>query len=59
MVVHGGGDRGMRQLQQDGPAPTGDHDHLAVDLPADAVGPGPHVVRSEQARAYRRAMALK
>ena len=58
-MVHAGGDRGMRELEQDGAAPAGNDDHLAVDLPGDAVGPGPHVVRSEQARAHRRAMALQ
>jgi hypothetical protein len=49
----------MRQLEQDGAAPAGDHHHLAVDLPCNAAGPGTHVVRSEQARAYGLVMALE
>ena len=53
VVVHAGGDRGMRQLEQDGAAPAGDHDDLAVDLPGDASRAGAPVVRSEEARTYR------
>jgi hypothetical protein len=49
----------MRQLEQDGAAPAGGDDHLAVDLPGSAFGPDRHVVRSEQAGAYRRAMAME
>jgi hypothetical protein len=49
----------MRQLEQDGTAPAGDHDHFAVDLPGNAFGPDPYVIRLEQARAYSRAMAFE
>ena len=59
VVVHAGGNGGMRQLEQDGTAPAGNHDHLAVDLPGNAFRPGAHVVRSEQACPYGRAMALE
>jgi hypothetical protein len=58
VVVYAGGDRGMRQLEQDGTAPAGDHDHLAIDSPGDAIGPGAHVLRSEQAGPDRRAVAF-
>lgn len=57
-MVHAGRHRWMRQLEQDGSAPAGDHDRLAVDLPGDAVGPGAPVVRPEETRAYRVAMPL-
>jgi hypothetical protein len=49
----------MRHLEQDGPAPPGDDDHLAVDLPGGASRPGPHVAGSEQALAHGLAMALE
>ena len=57
--MHAGGNCGMRQLEEDGTAPTSDHDHLAVDFPTDAFRPGPHVVGSEQARAYSGTVALE
>ena len=59
VVVHAGGNRGMRQLKKDGTAPGGDDDHLAVDLPGDAFGAGPGVPRAEQPRAYSPAMSVK
>jgi hypothetical protein len=49
----------MRQLEEDGTPPTSDHDHLAVDSPTDAFRPGPHVVGSEEARAYSGTVALE
>lgn len=59
MAINAGGNRGVGKLEQDGSAPTGDDDHLAIDLPGRAPGAGPHVVRTEQARAHRFAMALQ
>jgi hypothetical protein len=41
VLMHAGGDRRMRQLEQDGPRPAGHHDHLAIHFPGDAVWPGP------------------
>src|SRR6185295_2254507 len=43
VVVHAGRDRGMPKLKQNGPAPADDDDHLAVDFPGDAFGPGAHM----------------
>ena len=59
MVTHAGGDCGMRQLEQDGTAPAGNDDHLAIDLPRDALGSGPYIIRLQQARAYIKTMALE
>jgi hypothetical protein len=58
VIMYAGGDRGMRELEQDGTAPSGYDDDLAVDLPGDAVGSAAHGLRSEQARADRRAMEV-
>ena len=57
-MMHAGGNRGVRELQQDVTASAGDHDHFAVDLPGDAAGPRPEVIGSKQAGAHGRAVLL-
>jgi hypothetical protein len=43
----------MRELQEDGAAPAGNDDDLAIDFPADAAWPGAMETEACQARADR------
>ena len=58
VIVHAARDERVRELQQNRPQPAGNDDDLPVDLPGDAVRPGPAHLRASQTGADRRAMVL-
>jgi hypothetical protein len=59
MVGHARGNERMRELQENGAAPTGNHDDLAIDLPGDGARIQPDRARAGEPRANRRAMPVE